>query len=278
MKRLVGPVISQGLLVLWSAVVIVPFVLISVLAFRPEKDIYNYPLGFGGSFTLDNFVTAWEGPGGGTGVGAFLGNSGVVAIAALATNLVFGAPAAYFITLLGARTRRWMIRLFLIATVVPLVLLVIPYFQLFDLAGSLNSPVALGIAYGAVALPTTVLILHAFFSEFPGELREAAALDGLSAVGTFVRVVLPLSRGALVGTSLLALVFAWGESQLGVPLLQDPTMQTVPVGLLAFRGQFQGQLGPIFAGLSLAAVPIMLVYLVFNRFITKGIALGGVFR
>ncbi|MBX3193808.1 MAG: carbohydrate ABC transporter permease [Microbacteriaceae bacterium] len=266
------------LLLLWSALVVVPFVLICLLAFRSEKDIYNYPLGLGGSFTLENFAIAWWGPGGDTGVGIFLANSASVALTALATNLAFGAPSAYFITLLSGKVRRRLIRVFLVATVVPLVLLVVPYFQLFDFMGGLNNPFALGFAYGSVALPTTVLILTAFFSDFPHELREAASLDGLTAFGTFIRVVLPLSKGALVGTSLLALIFVWGESQLAVPLLQDPTAQTVPVGLLAFRGQFQGQLGPIFAGLSLAAVPIIIVYLIFNRFIAKGIALGGVFR
>ena len=276
-KRARGIPIQIGLVV-WTLIVAVPFLLITVLAFRPENDIYNYPLGIGGTFTLQNFVTAWNGPGGGTGLGTFLANSGLIAATALITNLVFGSPAAFFVSLLGKRARRWVIRMFLVATVVPLVLLVVPYFQLFDLANVLNNPVALGVTYGVVALPTTVLVLNAFFSDFPSELVEAAAIDGLGIVGAFWRVVLPLSRGALVGTSLLALVFVWGESQLGVPLLQNPTSQSVPVGLLGFRGQFVGVLGPIFAGLALASIPIIIVYLVFNRFISKGIALGGVFR
>lgn len=278
MRSVLPRLSGHALLVLWTLVVLLPFVLISLLSFRTEKDIYSYPLGIGGSFTLENFAIAWNGPGGGTGVGAFLGNSGLIALSALITNIVVGGCAAYFMSQLPPRTRTRLIRVFLVATVVPLVLLVVPYFQLFDITGSLNNPIALGITYGVVALPTTVLVLNAFFADFPVELVEAAALDGLGQVGTFVRVVLPLSRAALVGTSLLALIFVWGESQLGVPLLQDPTNQSVPVGLLAFRGQFVGQLGPIFAGLALASVPIIVVYLIFNRFVSKGIALGGVFR
>ena len=169
-------------------------------------------------------------------------------------------------------------RVFLVATVVPLVLLVIPYFQMFDAFGLTNSPLALGVAYGVISLPTTVLVLHAFFIDFPVELVEAAELDGLGLAGSFVRIVLPLAKGGIVAVSLLALIFVWGEAQLGIVLLQYPAYQSVPVGILGFRGQFTVQLGPIFAGLAIASIPIILVYLIFNRFVSKGIALGGSFR
>lgn len=278
MKKRLAAVPSQFFLVLWTVIVTVPFVLISLLAFRPQRDIFAYPLGIGGSFTLDNFAAAWNGPIGGVGLASYFGNSATIAVAALVTNLVAGSPAAYFATKLPRRARTWFVRLFLIATVIPLVLLVVPYYQLFDSIGFVSSPVILGVAYGVIAMPTTVLVLHAFFSEFPVELIEASELDGLGMMGSFLRVVLPLSRGAIVAVSLLALVFVWGESQLGIALLQDPETQSVPVGLLGFRGQFAIQLGPIFAGLALATVPIIVVYLIFNRFISKGIALGGVFR
>jgi ABC-type glycerol-3-phosphate transport system permease component len=135
-----------------------------------------------------------------------------------------------------------------------------------------------GITYGVIVLPTTVLIMHSFFVDFPKELVEAASLDGLGPVGTFVRIVLPLSKGAVFAVSLLALVFIWGESQLGIVLLQTTNEKSVAVGLLGFRGQWTAELGPIFAGLALSSIPIVVIYLLFNRYITKGIALGGVFR
>ena len=279
MRRLSpGRVITQALLITWTAIVILPFVLIVLLAFRTNADIFAYPLGIGGEFILDNFVAAWEGPVGGSGLAVYLGNSAIVAVAALVTNLAAGLPAAYFARTLTAKYRARFLRFFLVAAVVPLILLVIPYFQIFDALRALNSPVLVGVTYGVIALPTTVLILHSFFVDFPDDLIEAAAIDGLSAFGSFVRIVLPLSKGAIFAVGLLALVFVWGESQLGIVLLQNSEAQSVAVGLLGFRGQWTAQLGPIFAGLSIASVPIIIIYLIFNKYITKGIALGGVFR
>ena len=123
-----------------------------------------------------------------------------------------------------------------------------------------------------------MLVLSAFFSDFPVELVEAAQIDGLSDFSAFRRVVLPLSRGALAAVGLLEVIGAWGETQLAFVLLQDSASQTVAIGVLGFQGRYISQLGPLFAGLTLAAVPVIILYLIFHRFITKGIALGGVFR
>ncbi|MGZ0711889.1 carbohydrate ABC transporter permease (plasmid) [Coraliomargarita sp. W4R53] len=270
--------LTQVPLVVWTLITIIPFVFITLLSFRSQRDIYAYPLGFGGEFTLDNFVTAWVGPAGGTGLGTYFFNTLVVAVAGLIVNLGAGVPAAYFSTLLSPRARRVFLGVFLAATIVPLILLVVPYFQLFDNLGWVSNPVAVGVAYGVLSLPTTILVLHSFFVDFPAELTEAAALDGLSPFGAFLRIVVPLSIGPMVGVGLLALVFMWGEAQLGIVLLQTADSQTVPVGLLGFRGMFYTSLGPIFAGLALASIPIIVIYLFLHKHITKGIALGGVFR
>ena len=123
-----------------------------------------------------------------------------------------------------------------------------------------------------------MLILHSFYLGFPGELREAASLDGLGPVQTFVRIVLPLSKGPIVAVGMVNGFFVWGETQLAIVLLQDPESRTIPVGLLDFQGQFSANTGAIFAGLTMATIPLIALYLVFNRSIAKGVALGGVFR
>lgn len=276
--RMLRTVPGHFLLVCWTGIVLVPFILITLLAFRPEQGIFAHPLGIGGGFTLNSFATAWRGPSGGTGLAVYLANSGIIAILALATNLVISSPAAFFATRLSAWLRRWFVRVFLIAGVVPVVLLVIPLFEVFDTLNLVNSPEALAVAYGVISAPTSVLVLHAFFGDFPRDLLEAGSIDGLGLFGTFLRIVLPLSRGAIVGVSLLALIFVWGEAQIGITILQSPDSQSVPVGMLGFQGQFTVQLGPIFAGLAIASIPIIIVYLAFHRSVTKGIALGGVFR
>ncbi|GAA1946725.1 carbohydrate ABC transporter permease [Microbacterium aquimaris] len=277
MKK-IQAVAAQIPLVAWTTIALIPFVFITLLAFRDQKDIFAYPLGFGGDFTLENFAVAWNGPAGGAGLGVYFTNTLIVAVAGLIVNLGAGLPAAYFSTLLPERLRKIFLQLFLIGTIIPLILLVVPYFQIFDMLQLVSNPVALGVTYGVLSLPTTILVLHSFFVDFPAELTEAAAIDGLGRWASFWRIVVPLSIGPMVGVGLLALVFMWGEAQLGIVLLQAADSQTVPVGLLGFRGMFFTTLGPIFAGLALASLPIIIVYLFLHRHITKGIALGGVFR
>jgi raffinose/stachyose/melibiose transport system permease protein len=265
-------------LIAWTGLAIVPFALIILLSFRSNTGIFEHPLGTGGSYDIANYGQAWRGPGSDAGMADYFRNTALAAVAALVVSLSIGSTAAFFIAQMRPKTRRRLLRLFLLGNVVPFVLIIIPLFQFYNAVGALNNPFDLGIAYGVLALPTTVLILTSYYADFPRDLIEAAACDGLGPFSAYVRVALPLSKGAITAVGILVLLFAWGETQLGIILLQTPSSQTVAVGVLGFQGEFVTGYGPIFAGLSIATIPVILLYLGFNRFVRKGIALGGVFR
>ena len=271
--------VGQSWAILWSLLALVPFVLIIMLGFKSTSDIYSNPLGIiGVEWKPQNFVDVWNGTTGGEGFATYLVNSVVVTFIAISGCVLIGAFTAYFATLASVRVRTLVIRGFLVATTLPLIMLLIPFYSAFSALDLLSSPWALGVVYVALCLPTCTLILHSFYLGFPSELREAAALDGLGLFQTFVQIVLPLSKGPLVAVGMINGFFIWGETQLAIVLLQSPSSRTVPVGLLDFQGQFSNNMGAIFAGLTLATVPLIIVYLIFQRSITKGIALGGVFR
>lgn len=276
--RLIGRVVTYAPLIIWTVICLLPFVLIILLAFRDNNGIYTYPLGVGGTYHPENFSTAWVGPVGSAGMAAFFGNSLIALLSALAVNLVLGAFGAYYVTQLSRRFSTIYLTVFVLGTVVPFVLLLIPYYRVFSALELLSNPCALGVTYGIITLPTTVLILNAFFSDFPKDLVDAGKIDGLGNILTFTKIVLPLSKGALAAVGLLMTISVWGETQLAFVLLQDASSQTIAIGVLGFQGQYQSDLGPIFAGLTLAAVPVIVLYLIFSRFITKGIALGGAFK
>lgn len=259
----------------WTLLIVVPFLLMILLSFRSMTGIYNNPLGLSGDWQPHNYVDAWHGPPGGAGFGQYARNSVVVVVVALLVSNVFGSAAAYFTATLPARWRRRTMLVPLLATTVPAIALLIPFFRAFNALGLLNEPDALGVLYGLLCLPTTILVLHAFFVDFPTDVREAAALDGLGPLGTFARIVLPLSGGPLVAISLLNMIWVWGETQIGIVLLQSSDSQTIPVGLLTFQGRFISNLGPLFAGLTMATVPVAIGYLVFHRSVSRGISLGG---
>ncbi len=270
---------GQVAAIIWSLLAAVPFLLIVLLGFKSNTDIFTNPLGIiDAEWKPSNFIDAWKGPAGGQGFATYLLNSAVVAVISVGFSLLIGALTAYFATLASRRVRTAVIRGFLVATTLPLIMLLIPYYSAFSSLTLLSAPWALGVVYVALCLPTCVLILHGFYMGFPGELREAASLDGLGIIATFARIVLPLSKGPIVAVGMVNGFFVWGETQLAIVLLQTPSSRTIPVGLLDFQGQFSNNTGAMFAGLTLATIPLVIIYVVFNKSIAKGIALGGVSR
>lgn len=266
------------LLGVWTALVLLPFVAVTLFGLKSNTAIFADPLGvFGFEPQWQNFQIAWNaGPNSDATIGVFFLNSAIIAITALATSLSISVPSAYFTSFL---TRKWNQRILLfviVGTVVPVIMLVIPYFRAFNALGLLNNPVATGVVYGVLNIPTAFLLMNRFFIDFPREVLEAGLLDGLGPFKTFLRLVLPLSKGQIVAVSILNLVFAWTDYQISIVLLTRRDAQPISVGLLSFVGDFSADYGPMFAGLTLASLPVLILYLIFSRYITKGIALGGI--
>ena len=155
-------------------------------------------------------------------------------------------------------------------------MLVIPYFKAYNQFGLLNKPIVTGVAYGVLAIPTTFLLMNRFFLDFPREVLEAGLLDGLSNSKIFRKLVLPLSVGQIVSVGILTLIWAWGDSQIAIVLLQSQSAQPISVGMLSFAADFTTNLGATFAGLSMAAIPPIILYVILSKYVTKGIALGGI--
>ncbi|HZV25925.1 MAG TPA: carbohydrate ABC transporter permease [Acidothermaceae bacterium] len=276
LRSLPGAGSSALVKLVWTLIILVPFISMILLAFRSLAALYNDPLGLSGAWVPGNFREAWDGPQGGSGFSIYARNSVIVAVEAVAISAALGSFAAYFTATLAPKWRRRAMIPALIAQTVPGIALVIPFFQAFNALGTLSSPVALGVLYGLLCLPTTVLILHAFFVDFPSDVREAAAIDGLGPVGTFLRIVLPLSIGSLGTVSLLNLIWVWGETLIGLALLENSASQTISIGLLSFQDKWLANPGALFAGLAMATVPITLIYLIFHRSINSGVSLGNI--
>jgi ABC-type glycerol-3-phosphate transport system permease component len=276
--RLISKIVANALVIGWTLLAVIPFILILLLAFRDNTGIYDYPLGVGGSYHPENFVEAWFGPYGSSGMAVFLGNSVMALLVGMIVNLTLGSLGAYFITQLPRRFALAYLGVFVAGTVVPFILVLVPIYRAFNTLNLLNNPPALGVVYGVMSLPTTILVLNAYFTDFPKELVEAAKVDGLGPMGVFLRIVLPLSRGSITAVTLLLIIGVWGESQLAIVMLQDGASQTAAVGILGFVGLYTANYGALFAALTIMSVPIITLYLIFSRYITRGIALGGVSR
>jgi raffinose/stachyose/melibiose transport system permease protein len=270
--KLVGQISAWG----WTCIVLIPFFFIMLFGTKGTSDIYAHPLALIYHPSWGNFASAWRVGGENATIGTWFFNTFLLVTTALVVSLVVAVPAAYFTIFLPPKINQRVMVGVLAGTVVPTILLVIPYFKAYNQIGMLNKPIAAGVAYGVLAIPTTFLLMNRFFLDFPREVLEAGLLDGLSNIRIFNRLVLPLSVGQIVSVGILTLIWAWGDSQIAIVLLQSQSAQPIAVGMLSFAADFTTNLGATFAGLSMAAIPPVILYIILSKYVTKGIALGGI--
>jgi N,N'-diacetylchitobiose transport system permease protein len=240
-------------------------------ALKPSTDVLSpdydlIPL----SFTLDNFVTAFNQP----GFTTHLTNSLIVTLGAVACSLIAGALAALPLARMRFRGRKGFLLLVLIAQMAPLEALFIPMFLLMQDAGLLNQLPSLLLVYFAITLPFTVWTLRGFVRGIPYELEEAAMVDGCGKFGAFRRVILPLLGPGLVATSVFAFITAWNEFLYAFVFMRDRDKQTLPVWLSTFKTVFGTDWGGVMAASVLYALPALIFFLLVQRKLVSGATAG----
>jgi multiple sugar transport system permease protein len=201
-------------------------------------------------------------------------NSMVIATGTLLLTLALGAPAAYGLARLRLRFTVAISLLLLLAQMLPTINLALPLFVIFSGVGLVDTYLGLVLANTALAMPFAIIILRPFFLTIPGELMDAARVDGCGRFGSFVRIALPLARPGLITVGALAFVTAWGEFVFGLTLATSEQMQPVTVALNRFIGQYGTRWADLMAVATVAALPITLIFAGLQRFIVSGITTG----
>ncbi|MFD9507047.1 carbohydrate ABC transporter permease [Streptomyces mirabilis] len=203
-----------------------------------------------------------------------VGSSTLIAVATALLTVGASALAAYALARFAFRGREVLFTVFTMGLMFPFAVAILPLFILLRTFGLLDNPWGVILPQAAFGLPMTIVILRGFFREIPGELEEAATLDGCSPFGFFWRILLPLARPALGTVSVLAIVGSWNNFLLPLLVFSEPTWWTVPVGIQQFQGQYASDVARIFAYLVLAMAPALAFYAVAERQLIGGITLG----
>jgi raffinose/stachyose/melibiose transport system permease protein len=194
----------------------------------------------------------------------------------VAVLLVFGTMAAYAIARYPFRFRETIFLFFLSGLMVPLKLAIIPLFVQLDRLGLIDTRAGLVLVYVAMGLPSTVFILTGFLRALPGELEESARIEGASEARTMWSIMLPLARPALVIAGIQNAVPIWNDFFFPLVFVTTDGLKTLPQGLSVFMGEYNTDWGVLFAGLTLAALPIVLCYAVLSRQFMAGLTQGAV--
>jgi N,N'-diacetylchitobiose transport system permease protein len=242
-------------------------------AFKPGVEIFSLsPHWWPHSPTFQNFRDAVDRP-------FFwddVKNSVIITFSVVALSAVLALLAAVALAKFGFYGRRAIIVLMIVVQMVPLVALVIPIYLLLARFGYVNTLPGVIATYLMFVLPFCVWTLRGFVLGVPKELEEAAQVDGATRLGAFVRILLPLVAPGLVATSVFAFIQAWNEYVMAYVLLQDQSKQTLTVWLANFTTQKGTEWGPLMAGATLTALPVVVFFVLVQRRIAAGITAGAV--
>ena len=151
-----------------------------------------------------------------------------------------------------------------------------PVWPILDRLELLNTYQGLVVAYVALSLPLAIWILTTFFREVPVEIEEAALIDGCSRIQALYKVVLPLTAPGILTAALLVFIQAWNEFFFALIIMTDPAVQTLPVGIALFPGEYTMPWGEIAAASTIATIPLIVLTLIFQRGIVRGLSAGAV--
>ncbi len=263
--------------VFFTIIVVLPFYVMVMTSLKNQQQLLLNPLdlsidltqGFSSLFssyvelfTLFNF-------------GRFLIVSTIVSLSTVLITLAFAIPGAYAVARLRFPGQAFLSRSILLIYMVPAIVLVIPLYAVFSQLGLRNTLTGLLIVYPATTVPVALYMLQGYFRGLPQELEEAGLMDGLNRVGVIIRITLPLALPALASVSLYVFMIAWNEFLFAFMFLDDPGIFTLSRGVVSLNSS-EVPRQHLMAGAVVATVPILLIFLWFERFLVQGLTAGSV--
>jgi multiple sugar transport system permease protein len=259
------------ILVLYAVTTLVPFLWALSSSFKTLEEIISGTMNFiPRNFTLGNyeqiFVKQELFP-------RWLMNSLIIAVAGTSLNILFNSMAGYALARLAFPGKKALFIIILAVLMIPAQVTMIPNYLILKELGWLNS--YQGMIVPAMINATFIFMMRQFFINFPKELEEAAQIDGLSRLGIFFKVVLPLAKPALAAQAIFVFMGFWNDFMRPLIVMTDTEMYTLPLGLNTFKGQYVSYWNYIMAASMVFTLPVLLLYGFFNRYFIKGISFTG---
>lgn len=258
-------------LIIFAAAVLLPFASVILSALHPAGSAVG-GLALPPQLAFENFATAWE-------KGRFsqlMGSSLLVALCVVPLTIAFSTLAGFALAVLRPRGSRWISVAFILGLTLPTELVVVALYYNLSAMGLVNTHVGVILAEIALFLPFGVYWMQTHFASLPRELVESARIDGARDLIVLLRILLPISGPALTTIAVLFFMWSWNQFLLIIVLIQDPSRRTAPAGLGYFVGEHSTDVPLLAAASILVTIPIVIVYLVFQRSFVSGITQGAI--
>jgi multiple sugar transport system permease protein len=256
-------------IVVWS---FFPIYWMLLSSFRGQSDLFSAPSLLPRHFVLSNYGLLLQL----SDYGQQFKNSLIVATSVVAITLVFSLVVAYALTRLKFPGKVLIISSVLYAYMFPPMLLAIPLYGIFVRIGLGESLIALIIAHCTLTLPLGIWLLWGFFKSVPFDLEEAAMVDGCTRLGTFFRVVLPLSGPGIITVAIFSFLLSWTDYVYALVMVTSDSQKTLPLGIASMVGSFDMRWGEAMAGSSLIVLPLFLMFVFLSRYFIQGLSAGAI--
>jgi raffinose/stachyose/melibiose transport system permease protein len=259
-------------LTIFAILIIIPSAIVLFGSSKTDTEVYNKPLALPEIWNLDNFRTLLEV----SNVEQSFINSVIVTSSSVTVTLVLASLCAFAISRMITVTGTILFSLFALGLAIPGQVNIVPIFILFNdlkLTDKLSGLILINVV---TTLPISVFILTAFFRELPKEMFEVSQIDGASPLRVYRSIALPLSRPAMGATAIFLFVINWNELLFPLLLINDTEKRTLPLSLLAFRGEYFVSYSMIFTAVMVASIPMVVMYLLMQRSFIAGLTAGAV--
>lgn len=271
--RLTGRTLMYILLSAWAFVQLFPLYWMITFSLKDNQEIFNLnPIGLPRSWLWSNYEDVIQN----AHMLRYFANSLIVAAVTILTVTIFGLMATYALTRMVWRGRAVMRSYFMLGLALPIHAALLPVFLILKNMKMLNSYWALILPYSAFALAMGILIFIGFIAGIPKELEESACLDGCTVYSIFARIILPLMAPAISVVAIFTFLQAWNELLFASVYATDWRYKTLTVGIMGMAGQYQTRWGPIGAGLTMATVPTLVIYIILSDKVQKSLVIGAV--
>lgn len=256
-----------------TLLLVFPFIWMVSTSLKDRTEMFSaVPTFFPKQITFANYQSMWND----YKFYTYLKNSLIVAVSTTVVSLLFATFLAYGISRFRFRGKTVVFDLLILTQMFPLPLLIITIYVTFAQLGLIDSHVGLTIAYCTFAIPFATMMLKSYFDGLPVELEEAASIDGCGVLRTIFKIVMPISAPAIAAMGLFSFILAWQEFMMALTLIRTTGLRTLPVGITMMVGFRDIMWGPLMAGTTVVTLPVVFLFIYFQKYLITGMTMGAV--
>lgn len=273
MKNKAGLALFELLMILLTLLFIIPLYFLVITAFKTNKELIFTPLSPPDSFFyVKNFTDAWKA----VDLGTAYMNTFLIATVAVTLRIIMASMASFTLAKRESRLHSFLYVLFMLGIMIPLYSILMPLVQQIKNLGLMNSRIGLILVYIGMGMPFAIFMLTGFTRTIPNELIEAATIDGCGVYRLFWVIIFPLLKTSIATLFLLDFLAIWNDFLLPLLTLSSNGMRTITLAMYNFYGEYGSRMGLAFAGYTIGILPVILLFIVLQKYIVSGIMIGAV--